>query len=157
MAKGNLEIERRFIMRGKPAEAPHEEYDIFQKYARDGWRYRRQAAGDNVQYFKTRKTAISTGANHEEEYEISGHAFHNDCGEVTKGIAKTRMVYNHAGHRFEVDHFHHLQLVIMEVELDDIAQPVDMPLFLRDLVIYEITGIKEFSNSSLALPGYLRR
>lgn len=149
-----LEIERRFIMRNVPAVAGDEVYTIFQKYAADGWRYRERVAGDDKRYYKTRKTALSSGINHEEEHEIDVHAFDN-CGVVKKGIHKTRHVYAHEGLKYEVDEFHHIKLVIMEVELNNIDQQFVMPGFIGDLVICEVTGIKELSNSMLASAEYL--
>lgn len=157
MNNNGIEIERRFILRSKPDATPHEEYSIFQKYSNNGWRYRRQQGGDNVVYYKTRKTTIASGVNEEEEYVIAEEEFLNDCGIATKGISKTRSVFQHEGLRFEVDSFHHIQLVIMEVELEDIAQPFSFPDHLKELVIFEITGIKEFSNSALATADYLNR
>jgi CYTH domain-containing protein len=41
-------------------------------------------------------------------------------------------------------------MVMMEVELDSIDQPIEIPDFLKDLIIYEVTGIKEFNNSNLS-------
>ncbi len=150
-----LEIERRFIMRNVPDVTGHEVYTIFQKYAADGWRYRERISGDDKRYYKTRKTALGNGINEEEEYEIDVHAFHN-CGIVKKGIHKTRHVYAHDGLKYEVDEFHHIKLVIMEVELNDINQAFVMPGFINDLVICEVTGIKELSNSMLASAEYLK-
>ncbi len=155
MNNNNIEIERRYIMRAKPTVQPEEEYEIFQKYASDGWRYRQQVSGTNVQYFKTRKTVVSSGVNNEEEYIITQSEFDGNCGEIVKGISKTRSVYHDGGLRFEVDTFKDIQLVIMEVELDDIVQAFTMPDFLKEQMIYEITGIREFSNSSLASMKYL--
>lgn len=152
MNNNNIEIERRFILRERPAEQPQEEYELFQKYSNDGWRYRRQANGSEVRYFKTRKTAIASGVNNEEEHEITQHDFDSNCGIPKKAISKTRSVFHHDGLRFEVDTFHNIHLVIMEVELDDINQDFVIPDFLLNSIIYEITGIKEFSNSSLASP-----
>lgn len=158
MANGGLEIERRYILRCKPAAEAAEAAEaqvIFQKYAADGWRYRQAEHNGTVRYYKTRKASVGSGINEEEEYEIDKHTFLNQCGEILKGIHKTRYVYEHDGLRFEVDKFHHLDLVIMEVELNDIDQPFTMPSFISSLVLYEITGIKAFSNSALALPEYL--
>lgn len=155
MNNNNIEIERRFILRNKPAQLPNEEYQIFQKYSANGWRYRQQANSNEVRYYKTRKTAISSGVNTEEEYDITQHEFLNDCGTPIKAISKTRSVFHHEGLRFEVDTFHHIHLVIMEVELNDIDQQFSFPDFLNNLKIYEITGIREFSNSALASSKYL--
>lgn len=155
MGNSNLEIERRFILRSVPSAPASRTLQIYQKYAADGWRYRQQDDGNETRYFKTRKTSLGKGINQEEEYEISAAGFTHDCGDVIKGIAKTRAVHIHNNLHFEVDIFHHLTLVIMEVELTDINQPLDIPEHLRQLIIYEITGITQFSNSSLASPAYL--
>lgn len=155
MGNSNLEIERRFILRTSPSAPATRTLQIFQKYAADGWRYRQQHDGIETRYFKTRKTSLGKGINHEEESEISAADFIHNSGDIIKGIAKTRAVYTHNNLHFEVDIFHHLTLVIMEVELTDIDQPLDIPDHLKELIIYEITGISQFSNSALALPAYL--
>ena len=113
MNNGGLEIERRFILKSKPLAAPHEVHTIFQKYSADGWRYRAQSTDGALRYFKTKKATIASGVNEEEEYEITRDVFDNKCGIIRKGIAKTRMVFAHDGLRFEVDEFHHINLVIM--------------------------------------------
>ena len=156
MNNNNFEIERRFILRSLPSQPAARTLQIYQKYAADGWRYRQQHSGDETCYFKTRKTSVAKGVNHEEEYEISAHDFHHNCGAIKKGIAKTRSVFEHAGLHFEVDTFHDISLVIMEVELTDIDQHLDIPDHLKTLIIYEITGIPQFSNSALSSPDYVK-
>lgn len=130
MTNADIEIERRFILRSAPALQPQHSLEIFQKYAADGWRYRQQQHGDATSYFKTRKTSLGKGINHEEEFEISEHDFHHNCGQIVKGIAKTRAVYAHNNLLFEVDIFRNISLVIMEVELSDINQHLEVPEYL---------------------------
>ena len=156
-----IEIERRWILRQptKHVAAADKIYYIYQKYSDNGWRYRRQAeieSGDfyekpkDVRWFKTKKTVISKGKNSEEEYEISENEFENNCGKSLKEISKIRYVYFRNKLKFEVDVFHTVHLVILELELNELEEVFEMPKFLKDQILFEVTGIKEFNNSTLA-------
>lgn len=156
-----IEIERKWILRRDPLllQLADHYYFIHQKYAEDGWRYREQIEiewdgvnpkfTDRIRYFKTLKTPVGIGANEEEEYEITKSEFEN-CGPVIKGIKKFRHVYKYGELKFEVDVFLTIHLVILEVELKSLNQKFEMPDFLNDLLLYEVTGKKEFNNSSLS-------
>ena len=52
--------------------------------------------------------------------------------------------------KFEVDKINGIELLIMEVELADINSEVFFPSEIEREIIYEITGIDEFSNYNLA-------
>ena len=43
-----------------------------------------------------------------------------------------------------------LNIVIMEIELGDINEKYSLPKYIEKEILYEVTGIKEFSNKSLA-------
>jgi len=158
-----IETERKWILRKdtKLIQIPDITYHIFQKYAVNGWRYREQSeiSGFSIRngidtyhdpiYYKTKKTPVGKGANEEEEYEITKEEF-DSCGSIKSSISKFRHVYKIGELKFEVDVFNGIHLVILEVELISLEQNFDMPKFLQDLIIYEVTGIKEFNNSSLS-------
>ena len=158
-----IETERKWILRSdtKIIKAPDTTYLIHQKYALDGWRYREQSevSGFSIRngidtyhdpvYYKTKKTPVGKGANEEEEYVISKEEYEN-CGPIKSSLSKFRRVYKIDDLKFEVDIFLHIHLVILEVELRSLDQEFDMPDFLQKLIIYEVTGIKEFNNSSLS-------
>ena len=66
-------------------------------------------------------------------------------------IIKTRSVYEHGGLKWEVDEYHDMKLVTLEVELDDINQEITIPEIIEDMMIVEITGQKVFSNENLSI------
>ena len=43
-----------------------------------------------------------------------------------------------------------MNIVILEVELNDINEKIEFPKYLEREILYEVTGIKEFSNKRLA-------
>ena len=153
-----IEIERKWILRKNPnfnnLNKPVKIFHIHQIYSSNGWRYRKQEEygidkiGIITRFFRTKKTPYGLGCNIEEEYEITADQF-STCDEG-KTITKIRQIYNYNGLKFEIDIFADLSLVIMEVELDSIDQEIEIPGFLKELIIIEVTGIKEFNNSSLA-------
>ena len=147
-----IEIERRWILSNVPSEKYDECLIINQKYDSNGIRYRNAMSWEDAKchFSKTKKSPAGFGSNHEEEYEIDSQEYENALAE--KSIGKIRRIYNHNGLRFELDSFDGIQLIILECELDSIDQKIDIPDFLKRLIIYEVTGIKEFSNWSLAKP-----
>lgn len=151
-----IEIERKWILRRDPRyiEPCDVCFTISQKYCDDGWRYRAQSnlsieTDRQTHYSKTRKTPIGLGSNVEVEETISAEEYLS-VGDGNRSINKTRSIYNRNGLKFEIDCFSDVHLIIMEVELDSIDQEIEIPEFLQDLIIYEVTGIDQFSNSSLS-------
>jgi CYTH domain-containing protein len=71
---------------------------------------------------------------------------------ATVPIEKTRYCFTYAGHRFELDVYtagrpRDEGLVVLEIELRDINEPVDLP---PDWELEDITDNKAFKNRSLA-------
>ena len=65
-------------------------------------------------------------------------------------IKKTRYVIKHKKLKFEIDVYKGLRMVILEVELPDLNHSFEYPEGLQNEIVYEVTGIKQFSNFSLA-------
>jgi len=148
------EIERKWILRNSPWLKNHPDFScvILQFYMEDGWRYRMSI--DNLSYnkefFKTKKTPNGLGSNIEEEYNITEEEYQEAYKSKKKQITKSRYVYLQNGLKWEVDDFSDMKLVTMEVELNSIDQEIVIPDFLQELIIMEVTGIKEFNNSNLS-------
>jgi len=66
-------------------------------------------------------------------------------------IRKTRYVVKYKGFKFEIDAYLDLSLVILEVELPALNHQFKFPDGLFEEIIIEATGMKQFSNFSLAL------
>lgn len=147
------EIERKFLLKRFPKlEKINTVYQIQQWYHSDGFRYRYQVEIPNgdVKIFKTRKTNISKGVNQEEETILSQNEFNELDLSNSLSVKKIRTVVKYKGHKLEIDKYDGLNIVILEVELEDLNEKIPMPKYIDKEILYEVTGIKEFSNKSLA-------
>lgn len=147
------EIERKFLLKRFPKlEKINTVYQIQQWYHSDGFRYRYQIEIPNgdVKIFKTRKTNISKGVNQEEETILSQNEFNELDLSNSLSVKKIRTVVKYKGHKLEIDKYEGLNIVILEVELEDLNEKIPMPKYIDKEILYEVTGIKEFSNKSLA-------
>jgi CYTH domain-containing protein len=147
------EIERKFLLKRFPRlEKINTVLQIEQWYHSDGFRYRHQTEimTGNVEIFKTKKTNISKGVNLEEETILSQQEF--DELDLTNSlhIKKTRTVVKYKGHKLEIDKYESMNIVILEIELQDIEETILLPKYIEREIIYEVTGIKEFSNKKLS-------
>jgi len=147
------EIERKFLLKRFPKlEKINTVYQIQQWYHSDGFRYRYQLEIPNgdVKIFKTKKTNISKGVNQEEETILSQNEFNELDLNNSLSVKKIRTVVKYKGHKLEIDKYDGLNIVILEVELEDLNEKIPMPKYIDKEILYEVTGIKEFSNKSLA-------
>jgi CYTH domain-containing protein len=147
------EIERKFLLKRFPKlEKINTVYQIQQWYHSDGFRYRYQLEIPNgdVKIFKTKKTNISKGVNQEEETILSQNEFNELDLNNSLSVKKIRTVVKYKGHKLEIDKYEGLNIVILEVELEDLNEKIPMPKYIDKEILYEVTGIKEFSNKSLA-------
>ena len=135
----------------------HEIITIKQYYFEiDGKWQRFRIASDKkgTKYIHTIKKSISPGVYEEDEKFITKKEFTKIFGQHKKNyrvIDKTRYVIKHQGLKFEIDEYKNLSLVVLEVELPKISFCFQYPKGLECEIIYELTGIKQFSNLSLAL------
>ena len=147
------EIERKFLLKRFPRlEKINTVYKIEQWYHADGYRYRHQVEvpTNKVSIFKVKKTNISKGEFQEETYELSQEEFNDlDLSNSLK-IEKTRTVVKHKGFKFEIDKYDNMNIVILEIELDNINESIPFPKYISKEILYEVTGIKEFTNKKLA-------
>ena len=89
----------------------------------------------------------------EKEHEISEKEYEASLKKADPkkcAVEKTRFLFKWHDQVFELDLFKgHLKgLAILEIELEDIDMPVELPSFLK--VIKDVTGDKKYSNYSLA-------
>jgi CYTH domain-containing protein len=167
--KSHKEIERKFLLRRLPVELFKKKVEVLRitQYYFDidgkGERFRIATNKDKgtTKYIHTIKTTLSVGVNDEQESSIKKTTFRklyeqhkNNC----RVIEKTRYVIKFEGLKFEIDEFCGFSLVMLEVELPKLTYKFDFPPGLEDEIIMEVTGIRQFNNSSLALkhePGKL--
>ena len=70
---------------------------------------------------------------------------------ATKRLNKTRYIAIDGKHKWEIDVFS-FKLVIAELEVDTVEelQTVSIPKFIKDELIQDVTGNRNFSNFNLA-------
>lgn len=147
------EIERKFLLKRFPRlEKINFVLLIDQWYHSDGFRYRYQVNTSTgiVEIFKTKKTNISKGVNQEEETMLTQEEFDELDLSNSLHVRKTRTVIKYKGHKLEIDRYDGINIVILEIELNDLDEKFLLPKYIDKEILYEVTGIKEFSNKSLA-------
>ena len=160
--KNNLEIERKFLLKRVPNfnKLEIEKYLIHQIYVDvDGkvTRFRMTEKFGKIdenferQYVQCNKQFISPGVFEEIEKEITPELFRDMTHQEHSYITKTRHVYEHGGLKWEVDLYHDVKLVTLEVELNDINQEITIPEIIEKEMIVEVTGQRVFSNQNLSV------
>jgi CYTH domain-containing protein len=166
------EIERKFLLRDLPIATPDfslsEIQNIIQYYYLvDGIWKRIRKIESNIygqQFLHTVKT-YKDGITYEEEYNASYSEYKSLVSDINSGkyetrfISKTRYIYftgidaDFDGEikniKWEIDNFN-FKLVVAEIEIPDFSYSVEMPNFIKDKLIYEVTNIPQFSNRNLA-------
>lgn len=156
----NIEIERKFLLKSIPNKTPDEIIEIFQWYYKNEqgiWERVRSCYSDVKGFYFTHtiKKSISPGVNQEDEKSITSDDFNEFVQKCKTGqskyISKERLVYVDGELKWEVDVFnngHHL--IVAEVELPEEDYPVVVPKFIKDKLLMEVTGMKQFGNRNLS-------
>lgn len=153
----NLEIERKFILKNVPSFGlKAKKFLIHQIYVTIkgvNTRFRMLESLDTHEkkYYKCVKTPISPGVFEEIEDEIDEAKFLEMYDKDHRYIIKTRYAYSENGLIWEIDKYHEMLFVTLEVELDDINQDIEIPECIKDYIIAEVTGQKEFSNYAISI------
>jgi CYTH domain-containing protein len=158
MNKDNLEIERKFLLKNVPKFnlkkitklIIHQIYvDVDGRSVR--FRMTENMNAENRVYHQCEKSVISHGVFEEIENEVSSDVFNQMLHKDHRYIIKTRYVYEEGGLKWEVDKYHDVRLVTLEVELNEINQEITIPEIIKEQMIVEVTGQKVFSNFSLSI------
>lgn len=156
--KTALEIERKFLLKGFPESGKVIVLDtikIEQYYCRDekGNEFRIRSSNNEgqVTLTKTIKKFLSPGVYEETEGELGVEEYNILLESAYRFILKTRWVIKHPDNnlKWEIDVFP-FKVVIAEIELPTIDFSLELPDFIKDCLIMEVTGIQEFSNKNLA-------
>lgn len=157
----NIETERKYIVKLPSLELLRgcqgfTESNITQIYISDTeltHRVRRREYADGrVEYTENTKRRIDRMSSVESERKISeaeysALALRIEAGSVP--LIKIRRTVSYRGLVFEFDFYPHWQRsCVMEVELPFAEKEIEMPPFVE--VIAEVTGIKKYSNHSMA-------
>jgi CYTH domain-containing protein len=159
-----LEIEKKFILKSLPQVKPSDVFEIDQFYYKNSngvWErartYHSATGGDK--WIHTIKKSISKGVNLEEEKSFTQEEwkdFVKKCEDplnLGRHIKKRRHIYPFMDLVWEVDEFlSGYSLIIAELELPTRRYKYDVPNFIKEVLLLEVTGLKQFSNRNLSLP-----
>ena len=155
----NLEIEKRLLLKRLPLhDELFDEIHFIEQYYTPTGRYRHVEMYSNknnkeiTKYIHTIKKSVSKGVNEEIEVEISLSEFSKAIEKSTKFISKNRFIKKAGKYKWEIDEFIDVNLIIAEIEVHTKKElkTVKLPKYIKENLIMEITGIKEFSNFNLA-------
>jgi len=140
------EIERKFLVKGNIGEyLPLTCIRISQGYIfqTDGGVLRVRIADDTA--FLTIKSNNTDGECLEYEYPIpvkdAQHMMEHMCTHI---LYKKRYIKHHLNHKWEIDIFPNL-LILAEVELSDINEPIHIPCWVGE----EVTGQEAYFNNNI--------
>ena len=157
-----LEIERKFLLKAMPDKAPSEIVKIDQWYWKNSkgvWERARSWNSNinGVSWIHTIKKSVAKGINIEDEHNLTKEEYEfftkrcNTSGEDAKFISKERWIYPDGDLKWEVDIFnsgHHL--IVAEIEIPKKSFKVNIPDFIKDKLLMEVTDFKQFSNRNLS-------
>ena len=154
-----LEIERKFLLKSMPDIPPAEMVKIDQFYLKnDSGTWERARSWDSntkgKSWIHTVKKSVSKGVNLEDEKFLTEKEFKSKCLLSTtesRFISKERWIYPDGDLYWEVDMFnsgHHL--IVAEIEIPTKNHKVNIPKFIDDKLLLEVTGLKQFSNRNLS-------
>ena len=166
------EIERRWVLKDLPIISNYDiEIQCITQYyylVDNVWKRIRKIDSNifGVMYLHTVKT-YKDGITYEEERNYSYEEFISLMKEINYGtyectmISKTRYIFNTGvdadfegeikNIKWEIDVFN-FNLIIAEIEIPEINYQLDIPDYIKEKMIYEVTGISQFSNRSLSEP-----
>ncbi len=104
----------------------------------------------------TRKKLVEKGVFEEEVVQIDYRTYKkikdNEHDGALKKVRHVIECRENKGLEWEIDVFSQpIHLLIAEIELPSMDYDLKIPYFLKDVIITEVTGQKEFSNRSLAI------
>lgn len=162
----NIETERRFLLKRLPNIKWDDELSIHQIYLSENGadnvvriRKTQRDLPTNIEYTQTTKTRISNMSSEEKEIKITRDDYVTLSVKEKRSIRKTRFIKNvDDGLKWEVDLLgtrsdivgYGLKLVIAEIELPTETYELNIPDWIKEVLIMEVTGINQFSNSNLA-------
>src|SRR3954470_19651144 len=114
-------------------------------------RLRRQRGRDDVdRYFRTVK--LGSGVERIEIEDETDRRTFDHLWTLTNGrrLTKRRHLARNGADTWEIDEFTDRVLVLAELEIDRADARIDMPGWLRDVLVREVTDDKAYTNRSLA-------
>lgn len=159
----HLEIERKFILKAMPEKKPDDVVSIEQWYWKNQmgvWERARtwNSCVEGESWMHTIKKSISKGVSLEDEKSLSREEFEsfkelcNSPNVESRYITKDRYLYNDGNLCWEVDVFDSgYHLIIAEIEMPKKNFNLKIPVFIEEVLLLEVTGLKQFSNRNLSI------
>ena len=157
-----IETERKFLLKNLPDESLFKDLKSWKEevlqsyYQRENGKWGRvekvTSTIEGLFYMQNWKDFISPGVCNETEFRITEEEYNQKYKDCSKYVYKTRTFIEYNDIILEIDNFHNLKLVVLEVELPDINTQIEFPSWISDLIISDVTEISNFSNEKLALP-----
>jgi len=161
-----IENERKLLLKkinGKVYEWNDDVVILSQYYLEDGTRFRKfDSFNDGIHYEKVKKTKTGISSSRiEEARRISADEFVEGFRKAISFIRKCRFIKQLDDYKIEVDHFYNIDLNVCEIEIMsdglisntiDRLNSIELPDFLKDEIIMEVTEFDEFKNKNLARP-----
>jgi adenylate cyclase len=151
----DVEIERKYLLRGMPkCPTPEAVLEIDQGYlpgVKVLERVRRERAATGVvRYFRTMK--IGSGLVRTELEDETDEQLFNHLWALTEGrrVKKRRHVVRHGEDRWEIDEFLDRELYLAELELASADEQIEIPDWLKPVLVREVTDERAYTNRSLA-------
>ena len=142
-----IEIERKWLLKACPGL----DYDCIiqiEQYYKDYLRYRKEVNGDVETFICIKKEKLQPGVNRETWEDCTKDDFYFNYPRHEKTVRKTRHVLEYEGHNLEIDVFQD-GLVMMEIEVKSLAEPIQIPQLVHAQIEKEVTGNPEYSNYQL--------
>jgi len=155
MAANGREIERKYLLRGLPADVSQHAFVLIDQGYIPGTavreRVRRTQDGSTLRYFRTIK--VGTGIERFEFEEETTDTFFVAVWPLTEGhrIRKRRYMIPNGERTWEIDEFLDRDaLVLAEIELERADEPVTPPPAIAAMIVREVTDEPGFSNYRLS-------
>ena len=152
-----LEIEKKFVLKSFPQTKRDkvvkniEQFYITMDDGRTARIRKTIMNGEPPKYELTFKKKQSPGVYLEDETLITKEQYTEYQKKAKKFLKKKRiLIKDDFNLIWEIDLYKNIKLITAEVELTDINYNLQIPGFIQKVLIADVTGIKEFSNSSLA-------
>lgn len=153
----SYEIERKYLLKKVPSNVKWNFiYEIKQYYVSD-YRIRIQTnteTGETKWYYNQKTATDDPMVYKEVDREITYDDFWKYISNrESKIIHKTRYVkyFGDDGLKVEVDDFQEMKLVIAEVEIPSVDFQFELPKYIKNDLILEVTRYAEFKNRRLAI------
>lgn len=153
----NLEIERKYLLKKLPKITFDSKISISQYYfpVEDKWERIRESIQDGkISFIHCVKKLIEEdpAVYEENERDLTVKEYLVLREKCTTQINKIRHVKKEGDLKWEIDEYVNLSLIVAEIEIPSVDYQVEIPDYISENLIMEVTSFREFTNRKLSLP-----